>query len=228
MLAESDSRELALELEPSVGPTTETWSDPQRSPSVPERDQPAPSRQISPLVYAGFGAGALGIAVGTVAGVMSLSKTSSARGAVPGQSLSAIRCRRHRRRPHAGHGVERRFRCWDRRCRRRCVRAAGVGQRAVGGECAAVSSRWSVRVSSESAARFELAQRCCEVSAAGSPRTCSAPAGTVMLEPSKSSPIGSACPPRHSARKASVTALNDERCSAAARSRGLRRGTARR
>ncbi len=46
----------------------------------------------------------------------------------------------------------------------------------------------------------------CYLTASSSPGTCSAPTGTVMDEPAKSSPTGSCRPPRHLARKASVTA----------------------
>jgi len=46
-------------------------------------------------------------------------------------------------------------------------------------------------------------------SASASVVTFSFPAGTVRLEPLKSLPIGSYGPPRHCARKISVTALND-------------------
>jgi hypothetical protein len=79
VLAESQARELELELEPSTGPITETWSDPGKASAVAVRDDAPRGSRLSPLVYVGFGVGAAGIAVGSVAGVMSLSKTSSAR-----------------------------------------------------------------------------------------------------------------------------------------------------
>src|SRR5215510_9813892 len=46
-------------------------------------------------------------------------------------------------------------------------------------------------------------------SALANPGTCSAPVGTVIFAPLKSLPTGSNRPPNCSARKASVTALND-------------------
>ncbi len=79
VLAESDSRELALELEPSVGPTTETWSEPGRAATAPAVGEPARTSKLTPLAYVGFGVGAAGIAVGSVAGLMSLSKASDAK-----------------------------------------------------------------------------------------------------------------------------------------------------
>lgn len=97
VLAESDAREVALELEPSVGPTTETWSDPRRKGAVPERaGSGAPPARVAPLVYIGFGVGSAGIAVGSVAGVMSLSKASSAK----------EQCEDNRCKPSAGDDID--------------------------------------------------------------------------------------------------------------------------
>jgi hypothetical protein len=79
VLAESDSRQLVLELEPSVGPTTETWSEPARSGKEPASASAVPPTKLPTLVYVGFGVGAAGIAVGSVAGVISLTKTANAK-----------------------------------------------------------------------------------------------------------------------------------------------------
>ena len=63
------------------------------------------------------------------------------------------------------------------------------------------------------ASALVLAQSCPAVrpysSASTSPGICSAPTGTMMDEPAKSSPTGSCLPPRHSARKASATARKE-------------------
>jgi hypothetical protein len=76
-LAESASETVTLRLEPSTGPTTESWPKASNEPAPPIPDDASPAR-ASPLVYVGFGVGAAGLAVGSVAGILSMSKASSA------------------------------------------------------------------------------------------------------------------------------------------------------
>jgi hypothetical protein len=73
-LAEGASESIVLRLERlerAPAPTAAAPASPPREPDAPE---PATT---SPLVYVGFGVGAVGIAVGSITGFMSLSKTSS-------------------------------------------------------------------------------------------------------------------------------------------------------
>jgi hypothetical protein len=77
-LAEAGSETLTLRLEPSTGPTTESW--PKASGELAPQDAQDPAgRGVSPMVYAGFGVGAAGLVVGSVTGILSLSKAASAK-----------------------------------------------------------------------------------------------------------------------------------------------------
>jgi hypothetical protein len=76
-LAEAASETLTLRLEPSTGPTTESWPKGSNEPA-PSHAGDAAKTHVSPLVYIGFGVGAVGLVVGSVTGVLSLSKASSA------------------------------------------------------------------------------------------------------------------------------------------------------
>lgn len=70
-IAESAEERVTLKLTPAAA------ASPSGVPSTPpEQDVPAPGG-TSPLVYVGFGVGAAGIVVGSVTGILSLSKTSS-------------------------------------------------------------------------------------------------------------------------------------------------------
>lgn len=73
-LAEGQSKEIEIDVpasknEPAVVPV---------APASPLTPPPAPEeRKMSPLVYAGFGTAAVGIVVGTVTGILTLSKASA-------------------------------------------------------------------------------------------------------------------------------------------------------
>lgn len=70
-LAEGQTAQLDVEVPAAkVAPALTT-------PPTTEPPAPVEDRKLSPLVYAGFGAGAVGIGVGTVTGILTLSKASS-------------------------------------------------------------------------------------------------------------------------------------------------------
>jgi hypothetical protein len=77
-LEESASETLTLRLEPSTGPTTESWPKAASEPAAGTSNEAGTAR-VSPLVYLGFGTGAAGLAVGSITGILSLSKASSAK-----------------------------------------------------------------------------------------------------------------------------------------------------
>jgi hypothetical protein len=70
-LREGESRELAIEAPAPGGP------EPTPTPTPVEPTEPSASPGRSPLVYAGFGTAIVGLAVGGVTGVLTLSKASS-------------------------------------------------------------------------------------------------------------------------------------------------------
>jgi len=83
-LPESTARTLSLRLEPSPDSGAVSASPVAPSPdSSPAAGQGA-KRKLSPLVYVGFGVGAAGVALGSVAGIVSMSKTSSLEDRCPG------------------------------------------------------------------------------------------------------------------------------------------------
>ena len=70
-LAEGQTAQLDVEVPAAkVAPALTT-------PPTTEPPAPVEDRKLSPLVYAGFGAGAVGIGVGTLTGILTLSKASS-------------------------------------------------------------------------------------------------------------------------------------------------------
>ena len=70
-IAEGAAENVTLKLSP------ETATESALAPSPPPQQDELASGGTSPLVYVGFGVGAAGIVVGSVTGIMSLSKTSS-------------------------------------------------------------------------------------------------------------------------------------------------------
>jgi hypothetical protein len=86
-LKEAASETLTLRLEPSTGPTTESWPKTRGGPASAIAGADRPSR-VSPLVYVGFGVGAAGLALGSVTGILSLSKASSAKDHCQGNACS--------------------------------------------------------------------------------------------------------------------------------------------
>jgi len=80
-LAEGQSKELEIELPTPKNDAPVVAPAPPVAPLTPP---PAPEeRKLSPLVYAGFGTAAVGVAVGTVTGFMTLSKASALKDACP-------------------------------------------------------------------------------------------------------------------------------------------------
>ena len=73
------SETLTLRLEPSTGPTTESWPKAGSAPAPANYGRTRGPARVSPLVYVGFGVGAAGLAVGSVTGILSLSKASRAK-----------------------------------------------------------------------------------------------------------------------------------------------------
>ncbi len=71
-LAEGQTSELDVEIPPAKAEPVVASLPPTTEPPPPVED-----RKLSPLVYAGFGAGAVGIGVGTVTGILTLSKASA-------------------------------------------------------------------------------------------------------------------------------------------------------
>jgi hypothetical protein len=77
-LAEGANEKVTLTLVPS-GMKTEPAAPPPSSPLTPVTADTGGKKGLSPLVYIGFGIGGVGLIVGSVTGVMSLSATSAAK-----------------------------------------------------------------------------------------------------------------------------------------------------